>query len=62
MAEVKYEDVYLKGYQTIPEAQEGLREYLDYYNMERRHSSLKHKTPWMVFSGLEMIDSKAMVA
>jgi len=56
---VKYEDVYLKGYQTIPEAQTGLRDYFDYYNMQRRHSSLEHKTPWMIFSGLETIDSMA---
>jgi putative transposase len=56
---VKYEDVYLKGYQTIPEAQAGLRDYFDYYNMQRRHSSLEHKTPWMIFSGLETIDSTA---
>jgi putative transposase len=56
---VKYEDVYLKGYQTIPEAQAGLSEYFDYYNMDRRHSSLSHKTPWSIFSGLEMIGTKA---
>ena len=58
---VKYEDVYLKGYQTIPEAQEGLKDYFDYYNMERRHSSLKHNTPWTVFSGLEMIGPKVAI-
>jgi putative transposase len=56
---VKYEDVYLKGYQTIPEAQTGLREYFDYYNMQRRHSSLEYKTPWTIFSGLEAIDLTA---
>jgi len=56
---VKYEDVYLKGYQTIPDAQAGLRDYFDYYNMQRRHSSLEYKTPWMIFSGLETIDSTA---
>lgn len=56
---VKYEDVYLKGYQTIPEAQAGLRDYFDYYNMQRRHSSLEYKTPWTIFSGLETIDSTA---
>ena len=59
---VKYEDVYLKGYQNIPAAQEGLEEYFNYYNRERRHSSLEHKTPWMVFSGVERIDSKAKAA
>lgn len=58
---VKYEDVYLKGYQTIPEVQEGLKDYFDYYNMERRHSSLKHNTPWTVFSGLEMIGPKVAI-
>lgn len=55
---VKYQDVYLKGYQNIPEAQEGLREYFDFYNMERRHQSLSYKTPWMVFSGLEKVEIK----
>ncbi len=50
---VKYQNVYIKGYQNIPEAQAGLREYFDFYNMERRHQSLSYKTPWGVFSGLE---------
>ncbi len=56
---VKYEDVYLKGYQTIPDAQEGLLDYFDYYNMQRRHSSLDYNTPWMIFSGLETIEATA---
>lgn len=55
---VKYQDVYIKGYQNIPEAEAGLREYFDFYNMERRHQSLGYKTPWMIFSGLERLDSK----
>lgn len=59
---VKYEDVYLRGYQNIPEAQEGLRNYFDYYNMQRRHSSLEHKTPWVIFSGLERLELQAGVA
>lgn len=58
---VKYEDVYIKGYQTIPEAQAGLKDYFDYYNMERRHSSLKHNTPWTIFSGLEMMGPKVAI-
>lgn len=52
---VKYNNVYIKGYQTLPEANEGLKEFFDDYNMERRHSSLGYKTPWSVFSGLELI-------
>ena len=51
---VKYEDVYIKHYQTIPETNEGLKEFFDDYNMERRHSSLEYKTPWSVFSGVDL--------
>ena len=29
---VKYENVYLRGYQTIPEARQGLKQYFDFYN------------------------------
>jgi len=46
---VKYENVYLKGYQTIPEAKAGLTEYFEFYNMERFHQSLDNKTPWQVY-------------
>ena len=49
---VKYENVYLKGYQTIPEARLGLAEYFEFYNNERYHQSLDNKTPWAVYSGL----------
>ena len=59
---VKYEDVYIKGYQTIPEAQYGLKDYFDYYNMERRHSSLQSKTPWLIFSGIEVLGLKSSIA
>lgn len=58
---VKYDDIYIKGYQTIPEVHEGLKEFFDDYNMERRHSSLGFKTPWSVFSGLEMIAPKVAI-
>lgn len=47
---VKYENVYLHGYQTIPEAREGLRQYFDFFNMERFHQALDNKTPWEVYS------------
>jgi len=59
---VKYQDVYIKGYQTIPEVQAGLLEYFDFYNMERRHQSLSYKTPWGVFSGLEKREVKNVPA
>lgn len=48
---VKYENVYLRGYQTIPEARIGLAEYFEFYNKERFHQSLDNKTPWQVYCG-----------
>ena len=51
---VKYENIYLKGYQTTPEVRSGLHEYFDWYNMGRMHQSLDYSRPWEVFAGLEM--------
>jgi putative transposase len=42
---VKYEDVYLKAYESIAEARRGLREYFEFYNSRRRHQGLDRRTP-----------------
>jgi len=42
---VKYEDVYLKGYATLPELLVGLSEYFAFYNGERPHQGLGYRTP-----------------
>jgi putative transposase len=46
---VKYEDVYIKGYASIEEAQSGLAEYFRFYNEERPHQSLGYQTPASVY-------------
>lgn len=46
---VKYENVYLKSYQNLQEAREGLTEYFHFYNHERMHSSLNDATPAEVY-------------
>jgi putative transposase len=46
---VKYEDVYLKGYETVPQLQEGLGCYFPFYNQERPHQSLGYRTPEAVY-------------
>lgn len=46
---VKYEDVYLKAYETITDARDGIGTYLNFYNSERRHQSLNRKTPDQVY-------------
>jgi putative transposase len=46
---VKHEDVYLKGYATLPELLLGLTEYFVFYNTERLHQSLDYSTPDAVY-------------
>lgn len=46
---VKYEDIYLKGYVTVPELTLGLTEYFRFYNTERMHQSLGDRTPSEVY-------------
>jgi len=50
---VKYEDVYLRDYETPAEARLGLTQYFAYYNHLRRHRSLGRRTPASVY-GLQM--------
>lgn len=45
---VKYEDIYLKEYRTVPELKQGLGSYFTFYNHRRPHQSLEYRTPWDV--------------
>jgi len=42
---VKYEEVYLRAYDSVQEARAGLGRYLAFYNCKRPHSSLGARTP-----------------
>lgn len=48
---VKYEDVYLKHYETVPLLFRGLERYFTFYNQERPHQSLGYQTPALVYRG-----------
>ena len=46
---VKQEEVYLKDYQSVFEAEEQLDKYFKFYNTERLHQSLGYRNPWSVY-------------
>ena len=46
---VKYEEVYLKAYQTVAEARTGISAYLEFYNRQRPHQALGYRTPAEVY-------------
>ena len=46
---VKYEEVYLHGYETVSAARQAMSRYFDFYNRRRPHSSLDGKTPDMAY-------------
>jgi putative transposase len=49
---VKYEEVYLKDYETPPEAMRGLAQYFAFYNDQRLHQALAYQTPAAVYFSL----------
>lgn len=46
---LKYEEIYLKAYQHVPEAQVGIGSYLWRYNEQRPHQALRYRTPIEVY-------------
>lgn len=46
---VKQEEVYLKEYADVWEAEESLRQYFEFYNYRRPHQSLNYQTPFEAY-------------
>lgn len=46
---LKYEEVYLKAYDTVAEARAGIAAWFKFYNHERPHQALDYRTPWQTF-------------
>jgi putative transposase len=49
---LKYEEVYLKAYESVAEAIRGIGAYFDLYNQERPHQALARRTPNEVYAAV----------
>ncbi len=49
---LKYEEVYLKAYDTVAHARQSIGEWMNFYNQDRRHASLGRMTPDQVYYNL----------
>jgi putative transposase len=43
---IKYEDIYLRGYEDGLCLHQGLERWFDHYNNHRPHQALDYATPW----------------
>lgn len=48
---VNYENVFISGYSNFDDANNGLSEYFDFYNIARPHQSLQKLIPLMAYTG-----------
>jgi putative transposase len=46
---VKYEEIYLHDYASVPELASGLADYFRFYDWDRPHQSLRYRTPGEVY-------------
>jgi len=52
---LKYEEIYLKAYDSVKDAKAGINEWMRFYNMNRRHQGIESRTPDSIyFGGLDM--------
>jgi len=56
---VKYEEVYLRAYDSVAQARASLGRYLDFYNRKRPHSSLDARTPDQPYFGHGTLQARA---
>ena len=48
---VKYEEIFLKDYQVVSDAEQVLASYFHFYNGERLHQSLQYRAPASIYYG-----------
>ena len=55
---VKYEEVYLRAYESMSEARNGVGNYFEFYNTQRKHQALG-RTPEQAYNDNFMLSEAA---
>jgi len=53
---LKYEDIYIKQYESVSELRDGVARYFRFYNTERFHQSLDYRTPDEMYQSFQVVD------
>lgn len=59
---LKYEDIYIKSYESMIELKEGIKKYFNFYNTERFHQSLGYLTPEVMYESFSEREDLAWTA
>ena len=49
---LKQEKIYLVELYSVADAKKAIADYMDFYNLKRKHQSLGYKVPFSVYSGI----------
>jgi putative transposase len=52
---LKYEDIYIRQYESVRELREGIARYFRFYNTKRFHQSLDYQTPEEVYESFQAV-------
>ena len=55
---LKYEDIYLKSYESVRELKHGLQRYFPFYNERRFHQSLEYQTPDEMYESFKVVEEE----
>jgi putative transposase len=53
---LKYEDIYIKQYESVRALRDGVARYFRFYNTERFHQSLAYRTPDEMYQSFQVVD------
>jgi putative transposase len=59
---LKYEDIYLKSYESVLELKDGIRKYFKFYNSERFHQSHDYRTPEEMYESFSVREDYIIAA